>query len=122
MFAITCVQTGVGEAQALDWLPAYDVDVDDFVHVGFGHETVPNCIGIDDKVWPVLALIEATSLIRAHRALQSALSQLLLKQLLQLALSERIATSARMARRPLVSANENMLFEFWHRAIFSDFA
>jgi len=62
----------------------------------------------------VFALVKASGLVGAHSALQSALGQLHLKQLLQLGPGGGIATSARMPWRTLVSADENMALEFWH--------
>src|SRR2546429_562504 len=102
MFAGCCVQAGVCQAEALDGLAAEDVRVDNLVDVGFGDMSVPDCIRIDHKVGAVFALIEAPGLVRAHSALQSALGQLLLEDLLEPGFGERITAPARMARRALV--------------------
>ena len=71
-------------------------------------------LGIDHEVRPVLALVQASGLVGANLALQPALSQFHLEQLLQFGLGGGIATSARMSRRPLVPANENVALKFRH--------
>ena len=65
----------------------------------------------------MLTLVKTSGLVGADSALQSALGQLHLKQLLQLGPGGGIATSARMPWRTLVSADENMALEFWHPII-----
>jgi hypothetical protein len=62
----------------------------------------------------VLALIEAAGLICADAAFQSTLGEFPLEELLQPGFGGRIATSAGMARRALVSADEDVSFEFRH--------
>jgi len=53
-------------------------------------------------------------LIGAHSALQAALRQLLLERFLQPGFRRGIAASAGMACRALVSADEDVVLEFWH--------
>ena len=108
------VQARVGDTQALDWLSADDVGFDNFIHIGFGDVAVPDCVGVDDNIGPVFALIEAAGLVGSHSALQAALRQLLLEQLLQLGLGGGIAAASGMACWALVSAHEDMFVEFRH--------
>src|SRR5579871_4220149 len=116
------VQTLVGEAQTLDRLAADDVRLDDFVDIGLGDMAVPDGVGIDHDVGPVLTLIEAAGLVGAHATFESTLGQLLLEEFLQPGFGERIAASARMACRALVPADEDMLFELRHQATVAAFS
>jgi hypothetical protein len=108
------VEAFVGEAKAFDRRAANDVRVDDLIDVGFGDVAVPDGFGIHDDGGTVFALVEASGLIGANAAFDSALSQLLLKYLLQTGLGEGIAGSAGMSRRALVSTDENVMFECRH--------
>jgi len=83
VFAGFCVQTLVGEAKAFYGVAAYDVRLDDLVYVRLGDVAVPDGFGIYDYVRTVLALIEATGLVGADAAFQSAGGQLLFKEFLQ---------------------------------------
>jgi hypothetical protein len=108
------VEAFVGESKAFDWLSADDVRVDDFVDVGFRHVAIPDGPGVDDDGRAVLALVEASGLISACAAFQSALGEFLLEEFLQTGFGERIAASAGIARRTLISADKDVMFEFRH--------
>jgi hypothetical protein len=108
------VDAGLSQHQALDWPSPHDVRVDDFVHVGEGYAAIPHRFGIDHQVWAMLALVQASGLIRPHSAFQSALCQFLLEQFLQFGLGPRIAAPPRMPWWALVSANENMFLKLGH--------
>jgi len=82
MFAARRVQALVRHPQALDWLAADDMRLDDFINIGLGNESVPHRFRIDHKIRAVFALIETARLIRSHFALESALRQLLFKNFL----------------------------------------
>jgi len=73
------VQALVGDHQALDWLAADDVRVDDFIDVSFGDVAIPDSVGIDDEIRAVFALIKATGLVRPHFTLEAAFRQFLLE-------------------------------------------
>ncbi len=118
MFAGRSVQTGVRQTEALDRFAAEDVRFNDLFDVAFGDGSVPHCVRVDDDVGAMFALVEAAGLIRAHSPLQPALGQSLFEELLQPGLRLRIAAPARMARRTLVSADENMSFELWHQTFY----
>ena len=55
------------------------LDSGNFVDIRFGDVAVPDPVGIHHNVWPVLALIETSGLIRPNASLQSAVGQLLLE-------------------------------------------
>lgn len=114
MLAACGVQALFGQAQALNRPSAYDVRGNDLLHVRFANVAIPDGIGIDHYVRPVLALVEASGLIRTDAAVQATGSQLLLEEFLQASFSQRIAASARMPCRSLVSANKDMFLEFRH--------
>ena len=67
------VQAVVCEAEAFYRLSRFDVGRDDLVDVGFGDVAVPDGFGIDDYVGAVLALVEASGLVGADAAFESAL-------------------------------------------------
>ena len=79
MFAGCGVQTGVCQAQALDWLAADDVRIDDLFDIRLRDMPIPNCVRVDDKVGAVFALIEAAGLVGANFSFQSALGKFLLE-------------------------------------------
>ena len=111
------VEALIRQAQALDRFSADDVGVDDFVDIGFSDVAVPDSIGVDHDIWAMLALVEASRLIRSDSALQAVLGEFLLEQLLQFGFGERIAASAGMARGAMVSTDEDVLFEFRHDGV-----
>lgn len=79
VLAGSCVETGIGDQQPRHRLPANDVGLDDLVNVGCGHPAIPNRLRIDDEVRTVLALVQASRLVRADLALETPLGQLLLE-------------------------------------------
>ena len=115
VFAGWGVQTGIRHAKPLDRPAANDVRFDNFIYIGFGDEAIPDRFGINDDVRSVLALVEASGLIRPYAAFQPSLRQFLLEKFLQTAFGGWVARSSRMARRTLVAADEDMFFESWHR-------
>lgn len=86
----------------------------DFVDICGSDVAVPDGIGIDHDIGPVLALIEAAGFIGADFVLQPTLRELLLEDPLQLALSAGIAAPAGMPFRALIYAHEDVLVELWH--------
>lgn len=117
MFAACAVQAVVFQHQALNRMPADNVGVHDFIHVRQRDTAIPDGLGIDHQIGPMLALVQASRLVGAHSAFQSALGQLHFEQLLQFGLGGGIATSTGMPRRALVPTDENMALEFRHANI-----
>ena len=117
VFAGWRVQAGICQAEAFDRFAAEDVGLNNLFDVGFGDVSIPNCVGVDHDVGAVFALIKAARLVGADFPLQAPLGQFLLEQFLQPGLSLRITTSAGMARRTLVSADEDVLFELGHEVV-----
>ena len=76
--------------------------------------SIPNPVGVYDKIGTVLALVETARLIGANFVLQATLGQFLLEHPLQFGLTVRIAAAAGTSRRALVAADEDVLFEFRH--------
>ena len=108
------VEAGFGEAEAFDWLPSEDVGFDDLVYVSLGDVAVPDCVGVDDDVRAVLALVEAAGLVGTDSAFQASLGQFLLEEFLEPGFGSGVAGSAGMACGALVSADEDVFFEFGH--------
>jgi hypothetical protein len=79
MFTRGCIQAAIGQHQALNWLAADDVRLDDFIDVSLGDVSVPYGIGIDYEIRAVFALIETARLVGAHFALEAAFRQFLLE-------------------------------------------
>jgi hypothetical protein len=121
MLAAGGIQALFGQAQPLDRSPAYDVRLNDLCDVRFADPAIPDGVGIDHHVRPVLTLVEASGLVRANAPLQAVGSQLLLEELLEASFSQRIAASTRMPCWSLVSANKDMFLEFWHQLSFESF-
>ena len=69
------VQAFILQPQSFYWLSADDVLLDDFIHVSQRDAGVPDGLGIDDDIRPVLTLIEASCLVGTHSAFQSALGK-----------------------------------------------
>ncbi len=69
MRTVFVVQTVLGDAQALDRLPAHDVTFDDLVDVFGTVDGVPHRFGIDDDCGTVFTLVKAAGLVGADRAL-----------------------------------------------------
>jgi hypothetical protein len=111
------VQAFILQPQSFYRLSADDVLLNDFIDVGQSDASVPDCLGIDDDIRPVFALVEASCLIGADSALQSALGKFDLEQLLKFGLGGGIATSAGMSGRTLVAADKNVALEFRHSNI-----
>ena len=114
MLASRGVDTFLAHSQALDWLSAYDVGIDDFIDIIERDMSVPDCLGIDHEIRTMLALVQASRLVGADASTQPSLRQLLLESLLQFRVSVRITTSSRMSRDPLVPANKNVLLKSGH--------
>jgi len=86
----------------------------DLVHVGQAYSAVPDGFGVDHQIRTVLTLIETSSMIGPHFALETPFGKFLFEHLLELSLTRGIATSTRMPRRTYVSADENVAFKFRH--------
>jgi len=82
VFARGSVYAVVGEHQALDWLAADDVGLDDFIDIGLSDLAIPNSVRINDDVRTMLTLIETAGLVGSHFAFEAAFGQLLLEKFL----------------------------------------
>jgi hypothetical protein len=73
------IQAGIRKQETLDRFAADDVRLDNLIDIGFSDMPVPDSFGIDHQVWAVLALIEASRLVRANFAFETTFGQLLLE-------------------------------------------
>jgi hypothetical protein len=92
------------------------VGFDDLIDIRSGDAAVPNGVGIDHHVRPVLALIETPGFVSADAVLIPENRQFLLKSQLELRLPCRIAATARMSLRPLIAAHKDVSFELRHKS------
>jgi hypothetical protein len=114
MRARRCVHTAIREPQPGNRLATDQVTVDDLVDVRLGNASVPHGVGVDDHRRSVLALIEAARLVGTDAALQPTLGERLLEGLLKRVAGIRVTAAARVSRRPLVGADEEVSFEGRH--------
>jgi hypothetical protein len=90
------------------------VRFDDFVHIGFGDVPIPDCLWVNHDGRTMLALIETAGLVGSYFAFEVALGKFLLELLLQFCLGRGVAASARISRRALIAAYENMFLKLGH--------
>jgi hypothetical protein len=109
------VEAGLRQNESLNRLSAYDVRLDNLIHIAGCDPAVPNSIRIDDEIRAMLALIKTTRLIRPYFSLKPTFRQLLFEEFLQFRPTLWIAASARCSGRALVAANEDMLLKLWHK-------
>jgi hypothetical protein len=76
------VEALVLQYEPLNRNPAHYVRFNDLVHVGKCDATVPDCVGIDDNIGPVLTLIETSSLVGSHFSLQATFGEFAFKKFL----------------------------------------
>src|SRR5215471_14563575 len=114
MLTSGCVQTLFFQEQSLNWSAGDDVRVYDLIDIRQGDRAIPHCFGINDKVWSMLALVQATGLVRPHSAFEPKLGELLFEALLQFCIPARVAAPARMPRGTHVPANEDVPLKFRH--------
>ena len=114
MLTSGCVQTLFFQEQSLNWSAGDDVRVYDLIDIRQGDRAIPHCFGINDKVWSMLALVEASCLVRAHRGLQTSRRQGFFESLVQLCAAVRIAAAPRASGLALIGANKDVVPESWH--------
>jgi hypothetical protein len=114
------VQTLFVQEQSLNWLAGDDVRIYDLIDIGQGHRAIPHRFWINHKVWPMLALVQATGLVGPHFAFEPKLGKLLFEAFLQFCIPARIAAPARMPRGTHVPANEDVPLKFRHRRTLSN--
>ena len=119
MLAGRGVEAGICQPQSFHRLSFDDVRLNDLFHVRIGNVPVPDCFRINHHGRPVFALIQTAGLVRAYFPFHAERRELLFEELLQVSIALRIAASPRMSRRPLVPANENMMFKFCHQSVFA---
>jgi hypothetical protein len=111
----TVVQALVGNPQPFDGFAAHQMLADNRFGIGRGDVTIPNRLGIDDHNRPVLALIQTTGFVDADAVGKTGFVNKFLQLDMQLAGAVSGTGAARRASRTMVHANENVMFESWHR-------
>jgi hypothetical protein len=111
------IQARIGNHKPLHRAIAQNVALYNLFNVSGSHAAIPYCIRINHHRWPVLALVQAPGLVGPYGTFDSPLRELDFKHPLQIRLTVRVATAARIARRALVRTNKYVLPEFWHRLL-----
>jgi len=83
VFAHGRVQAGICQSKPFYRLAANDVGFDDLFDICLGDVPVPDCVGVNDEVGAMFALVEAAGLIGTYFPFQSALGQFLFEEFLQ---------------------------------------
>ena len=117
MGASVCVQTGIGDAEALDGAVVEEVLGDDLVDVFEVDAAVPDGFGVDDDDGAVLALVEAGGLVGADGVFEAGFFDGVLEGGLELFAVLAAAAWAGGVFVAVVVADEEMMFELWHEAI-----
>ena len=105
------VQAIIRDAQSFDRPSAHQVFANDLRAVLGLHIAIPHSAGINDHRRPVLALIETSGLVDAHRRAKRRFLSELLKQREEFALAIACTRWARRAFRALVVTNEDVMLE-----------
>src|SRR2546426_4994148 len=99
---------GLVQPQPLHRLASNQMLLDDLLHVRLGDVAVPDGVRVDDHRAAVLAVVEATRLVRADLLIEPAGSQRRLELLQQLRRALARAVTLLGLRRPLVEADEDV--------------
>ena len=100
--------------QPLHWHAADDVRLHDLSHVFWLHASVPDGLRIDDYIRTMLALVEASCLIRTHGRFQTSRSDRVFESLVQLSAAAWIAAPPRTSRLPLIGTYKDVVSKSWH--------
>jgi hypothetical protein len=111
MRAALGINACVRQPQPLHGSPVHQVFLHNFRSIFGLHMPIPDCLGIHHDSGAVLALIQATGLVDAHRAPQPRGLGQLLELRMQFAFTVRSARGARRAFRTGIMADENVAFE-----------
>ena len=114
MLAARRIDALVPQSKSLDGYSTDDVRFDDLGHIFWLHASVPDGVWIDDHIWAMLALIEASCLVCPHCRLQSSRTYCFFESLVQLSTAVGIATASRTSGLALIGANKYVVLEPWH--------
>jgi hypothetical protein len=109
------VDAGVGQAEAIDGTAVEEMLLDDLLGVVGMGKTVPDGFGIDDEDGPVLALVEAASLIDADAMLEAGGFDSILEGAAEFLAVFAGAAGAAGRFVALVEADKEVMFEDRHR-------
>lgn len=73
--------------------------------------SIPDAFGVDDYIWTVFALIEASRLVGSDLRLESTSGQLLFESELKFCKPVGVTAAPWIVWRPLISADENMMLK-----------
>jgi hypothetical protein len=111
---VDVVQAIVGDQEVGQDLAPEDSLGDNARHILDLDAAIPDALRVNHDRWAVLALLEATGMIRTRQRTESGLLECDLEGLPQLLMSVRVTAPSLVAGRTNVTANENMMREGWH--------
>ena len=114
------VHAGISQAKTRHRNAAYQMRLDDLVHISGSHKAVPDRFRVDDDRRAMLALIQASRFVDADAAFQSGIFGCGLKQRQNLAFAVLGAASPGVAGIADIGADEDMVLKIWQiRFLFS---
>jgi hypothetical protein len=107
-----------GHQEPFDDFTLENVAFHQFRHIGFRADPIPGALGIDHDAWPIFAMIQTAGLIGSNRSFDPQPFHLFFKEGMQ-SLRSLIGTApARVAFRPLIDTDKNMMGEGGHESTF----
>src|SRR5712691_9741688 len=107
----------VGHEQPLDRPPAFEVGLADLVEVLGPHARVPDVVRLDRHGDAAAAVLEAARLLGHHALAEAALLEQRLEMVVERLRPLLAARSLRVAGRPRVGADEDLVLRFRHASI-----
>src|SRR5262249_6087620 len=111
MFANWRIDAFILHSQPLHRHSADNVRLDDLSHVLQLHAAVPYRLRINDHIRTVFALIQASSLVRPHGGLQTALRYSVFERLMEHRTAVGIAAAPRTPRLPLIGTYKDVVLK-----------
>lgn len=119
MYATWRIDALIGKRESFHRLSSENVRLNDLRDIGYRDAAIPHGVRVDDDCRSVLALIEATGLVRPDLVIQAARDKFFLKGELQLTQCVGITATSGMTVGTFVCADKNMMFEKWHELFYS---
>jgi hypothetical protein len=109
------MDAALGQTKTVDRATVKEVLLDNFFGVLGAHEAVPDCLGVDDHDWAMLALVKTSGAVDANAILQAGGLHRVLQAVAQLAGVLVGATGARGGFIALILADKEVVFVARHR-------
>ena len=109
-----CVDALRGHAQALHLLPSHNVAVNDLRDILRLNVGVPDSLGINHQIGPMLTLVKTAGCVGSHLRLQVPTLDLVLEALAQVSTPIRVAAATRVTLGARVGTDEDVILECSH--------